>query len=97
MTQYSYDAANNQTAIAYSDGRQVTRAYNAINQETAMTDWLGTKTYTRDALGRILSSTDFEGKTTGFTWNSRDQKMSISTQTAAKWRIIMMSGEICQV
>jgi hypothetical protein len=24
-----------------------------------MTDWLGTKNYTRDALGRILSSTDF--------------------------------------
>ncbi len=78
MTQFTYDVANNQTAIVYSDNRQVTRQYNALNQETAMTDWLGTKTYTRDALGRILSSTDFEGKTTGFTWNSRDQKMTIS-------------------
>ncbi len=34
--------------------------------------------HVRDALGRILSSTDFEGKTTAFTWNSRDQKMTIS-------------------
>lgn len=43
-----------------------------------MTDWLGKTTYTLDALGRIIETNDFEGKITGYEWNSRNQKVSMT-------------------
>jgi RHS repeat-associated protein len=78
VTNYTYDSVNNLTSIIYDSGKTVSYTYNPNNQITSMTDWLGTNTYDLDVLGRINTVTDYEGRITGYTWNSRDQKLSMT-------------------
>ena len=76
-TVYGYDLQNNLNVITYNDSKTVSYKHNNNGYVTEMTDWLGTTRYTLDLKGRIKESTDWEGKTTGFTWNGRDQKVSM--------------------
>ncbi len=78
ITTNIYDSVNNLTQVEYDSSKTVSYTYNPNNQITSMTDWLGTNTYDLDVLGRINTVTDYEGKVTGYTWNSRNQKLSMT-------------------
>jgi len=59
-TTYTYNNANQQTGITYSDGvtPNATFAYDANGRRTSMVDGTGTSTWTYDNLGRVTDTTD---------------------------------------
>lgn len=77
-TTFTYDVLNNLTSVNYANNTSVTYGYNALSQMISMTDSLGTSTYDVDALGRIVSESDFENKVTSFVWHHNNQKSSMT-------------------
>jgi YD repeat-containing protein len=53
LTQYTYDAMDRLTGVAYDDGTAVGLAYDALGGLTAMTDTHGTTVYTYDGAGQL--------------------------------------------
>ncbi len=47
--------------VSYADGTSVHFSYDRHDRLSAMTDSLGTTTYTRDAAGRVIPMTDANG------------------------------------
>jgi RHS repeat-associated protein len=73
-TVMAYDAANQLTAVTYSDG--VTPnvsglSYDADGQRTAETDGTGTSSWTWDSLHRLTGYTNGNGETVSYTYNLR--------------------------
>lgn len=80
-TTYTYDAANQLTAISYSDGRtpnvsQIT--YDADRQRTGMTDGTGASSWVWDSLHRMTSSTSGAGQTVGYGYDLKGQLTSLT-------------------
>ena len=71
-TTYTLDDQQRTTGIRYPDGTTVARTYGADN--TLASDENGTYTY--DAQGNMLTSTDVMGRTTTYTYNSDNQVKS---------------------
>lgn len=79
-TTFTYDPANQVTAITYSDGTtpNVTNiAYDNDGQRTAMTDGTGTSSWVWDSLHRLMSSTTGAAKTVGYGYDLRGNLTSI--------------------
>ena len=86
-TTYTYDADGNQTSVTDPNGNTTTYTYNALNEKTAR---IGpaifdsatgqfvtpTTTYTYDANGNQVSTTDPNGNTTTYTYNADNEKIS---------------------
>lgn len=84
-TTITYDAANERTAIDYSDGTPAVSAitYDADGQRTTMTDGTGTSTWTWDSLNRLVSATNGAtvsggGQTVGYTYDLKNQNTGIT-------------------
>ena len=77
-TTYEYDPLNMMKKINYNGEKQVEFQYNPLGQLTEMKDWLGVTKFDLDPLGRILEVTDFENKTTKYTWTNTGEKESIT-------------------
>lgn len=80
-TTSSYDAANQRTAITFSDGvtPNVTNiTYDADGQRTAMSDGTGTSTWAWDSLHRLTSQTNGAGKTVGYGYDIGGRLSSIT-------------------
>lgn len=80
-TSYTYDVANELTAISYSDGRtpNVTNiTYDADSQRTGMTDGTGTSSWAWDSLHRMTSSTNGAGQTVGYGYDLKGQLTSLT-------------------
>lgn len=67
-TTYTYDAKNDLTSIAYPDST-VTQTFDGVGNRLTMTDWLGTHTWTYDALNRVATATDASGNTVAYTYD----------------------------
>ena len=78
VTELSYDASGNVTAIREEDsnpqggiGRSFLYEYDALNRLVKTTDPLGNSTvYTYDALGSLLTVTDGRGSTTSYAYDA---------------------------
>jgi len=80
-TTYSYDSANQLTAINYSDG--VTPnvsgiSYDANGQRLAMTDGTGTSSYGWDSLRRMVSYQNGNGAQVQWSYNLRNLPITIT-------------------
>ena len=85
-TSYSYNAANQLTAVTYSDGTtpNVTAVgYDALGRRTSMTDSVGTSNWTFDTLGRLTTSTTPAGGTTGYGYDLNGRVTSIAYPNGA--------------
>src|SRR5262249_53259700 len=67
-TTYGYDAADEVTSIAYSDGTtpNVSIGYDSDGQRQSMTDGTGSSTWVWDSLHRLTSSTNGAGSAVGY-------------------------------
>jgi RHS repeat-associated protein len=80
-TNFSYDAANELTGIAYSDGvtpNVSSIQYDADGQRTAMTDGSGTSSWARDSLRRLTSSTNGNGAQVQYQYNLRNLETKVA-------------------
>lgn len=79
-TTHTYDAANQLTAVTYSDGvtPNVTGiSYDADGQRTAMTDGTGTSSWTWDSLHRLTGYANGTGAAIAFGYDLRGTQTSI--------------------
>ncbi|MHB8340297.1 MAG: RHS repeat-associated core domain-containing protein [Mycobacteriales bacterium] len=74
-TSYSYDAAGELTALAYSDGvtPAVSYAYDANGRRSSMTDGTGTSSYFYDLAGELTSATNGAGQNVGYVYDLRGE------------------------
>ena len=79
-TTYTYDAANQLTAITYSDGvtPNVTVTYDADGQRTGMTDGTGTSSWGWDSLHRMVSYTNGNGVQVQWVYNLRNLPTTVT-------------------
>jgi RHS repeat-associated protein len=79
VTSNSYDNSGALTATNYSDPAtpDVTIAYGAAGQRTAMTDGSGTQTWTYDSLGRVTGHTNGANKTVEYEYSIRGELTTI--------------------
>jgi RHS repeat-associated protein len=78
-TSYSYDAADQLTAIRYHDPNtpDVKYFYDAAGQRASMTDGSGTSTWSYNSLGDAVSTTNGAGDTISYTLDSASNITSI--------------------
>jgi RHS repeat-associated protein len=83
-TLYTYDPANEQTSITYNntDTPNVTaETYDGDSRRVSMTEQHGsgsaTSTWAYDSLGDLTSATDSNGKTVGYTYDTRQDQLSV--------------------
>ena len=80
-TSYSYDAANEQLSVSYSDGvtpNVTATAYDADGRRTSVTDGTGTSAYAFDSLGRLTTSTTGAGAGVGYAYDLANQLTAIT-------------------
>jgi RHS repeat-associated protein len=79
-TTRSYDAGNRLVNITYSDGitPNVTYAYDADGNRTAMTDGTGTTSSTFDQLDRLTRTSNGHGGSIGYTYNLANEQTQIA-------------------
>jgi RHS repeat-associated protein len=65
-TTNTYNTANDVSNIAYADSKSVAQTFDGVGNRLTMTDWLGTSTWTYDALNRVTSATDYNNKTVSY-------------------------------
>lgn len=63
---YVYTTANDLDHISYSDSKTVSYTWDGVGNRLTMVDWIGTTTYTVDALNRVTSVTDPAGNVIGY-------------------------------
>lgn len=76
-TAYSYDKRGLLKDILYEDGTSVAYSYDALRRLEEVKDSIGTTRIVTDALGRVSSVTDPQGKTVGYEWGSMDEKQRL--------------------
>ena len=81
---FAYDASGRRTSIALPGARTVTYAYDAADQVTALTDWLGqTFTFGYTADGQLASVLRPSGVQSSYTYDGADRLVSISHDGAS--------------
>lgn len=70
VTTYTHNTANDLTTIAYQDAKTVTQTFDGVGNRLTMVDWLGTSTWTYDALNRVSTHTDASGNVIGYSYDS---------------------------
>jgi YD repeat-containing protein len=85
-TTMTYDAANELVGVTYSDGStpNVTYAYDADGERTAMTDGTGSSGFSWDSLHRLTSATNGNGQTVAYGYNLRGLTTSITYPGSGK-------------
>jgi RHS repeat-associated protein len=70
-TSYSYDAANELTAITYGDGKTpgASFTYDRDGRRTGMTDGTGSTSYAYDAVGRLIQSVNGSGAKVAYSYD----------------------------
>lgn len=76
-TAYGYDERGLLKDILYADGTSVAYSYDALRRLEEVKDSIGTTRIVTDALGRVLSVTDPQGKTVGYEWGSMNEKQRL--------------------
>ncbi len=79
-TTYSYDNANRQTGIGYSDPatHAVTYGYDNANKRTSMLDGTGTTSYSYDSLSRLTSTTNGASQTTSYGYDRASRQTTLT-------------------
>jgi RHS repeat-associated protein len=80
LTTYTYDAANQLTAVSYSDGITpgVNYQYDVDGQRQQLADGTGTTTYTFDSLHRLTQSTNGAGSQVQYAYDLKGQLTSVT-------------------
>jgi RHS repeat-associated protein len=68
-TTTTYTVSGKVDTVSYHDGGSVSFTYDQHDRLSTMTDSLGTTSYSHDAAGRLLSSTDPHGFTVGYRYD----------------------------
>ena len=82
---YSYDNVGNKTQTTVTRNEQATTTtytYDGLNRLETVTDAEGTTTYTYDAVGNLETVTYPNGVVTGYSYNTVNQLVNITTQNA---------------
>ncbi len=69
LTTSTYNALTELSGVAYADTKTVANTYDGVGNRLTMVDWLGTHTYTYDALNRLLTDTNAAGQTITYTYD----------------------------
>ncbi|MDC7278415.1 DUF6531 domain-containing protein, partial [Butyrivibrio fibrisolvens] len=77
-TTYVYDITSQVSSINYADGRCVELSYDALGKLIQFKDWLGVTSVERDAMGRVLSVIDYNGKKVSYTYGKVSERTSIT-------------------
>ena len=80
-TIYIYTPTGKVDTVTYQDGSAVRFSYDQHDRLKNMADSLGTTTYTRDIAGRVLSTTDANGNTIGYTYDENGYNGLLTTLT----------------
>lgn len=65
----TYNALTELSGVAYADTKTIANTYDGVGNRLTMVDWLGTHTYTYDALNRVLTDTNAAGQTITYTYD----------------------------
>lgn len=76
-TSYGYDNRGLLKEILYADGTGVEYSYDALRRLKEVKDSIGTTGIVTDALGRVLSVTDPQGRAVGYEWGSMNEKQRL--------------------
>jgi len=77
-TTYSYNSTGLMEKILYADGTDVEYTYDALRKLKEIKDATGITTMEYDILGRVVSVTTPDQKTTGYEWGSMGERRSIT-------------------
>lgn len=69
LTTYTYNRAYDLTNVAYADTKTIANTYDDVGNRLTMVDWLGTHTYTYDALNRVLTDTNPSSQTISYAYD----------------------------
>jgi len=86
-TVYAYDAVGNLTNVAYQSGQTLKFSYDADNQLTAMSDAIGTTTFSYTPVGQLASeSGPWAGDTVSYTYTDRLRMvLNLQQPNASAW------------
>lgn len=76
-TRYGYDSRGLLKDILYGDGNSVSYSYDALGRLEEAKDASGFTKIIKDALGRVLSVTDPQGRETGYEWGSMGERLRV--------------------
>jgi RHS repeat-associated protein len=85
MTNYSYDALDRLTAVAYPDGTFQQFGFDPSGNRTVLTDTLGITRYTYDDADRLTRLTPPNGSPVDFTWDANGNMLSRSDGASYTW------------
>jgi len=69
LTTFTYNTLYELTGVLYADATTITNTYDGVGNRLTMVDWLGTHTYTYDALNHVLTDTNASGQTITYTYD----------------------------
>jgi RHS repeat-associated protein len=69
LTTYTYNHEYDLTNVAYADSKTVANTFDGVGNRLTMVDWLGTHTYTYDALNRVLTDTNPSSQTISYAFD----------------------------
>lgn len=77
VTRSSYTEEGELACIQYGDNRHAEYVYDKLHRLTQIKDWNGKTTIERDASGRILSVTNFDGKRVEYIYGDLGQRTKV--------------------
>ena len=78
INHFSYDALNRRTLSAYADGNSISYSYSPDGNRTSMVDSHGMTTYAYDALNRLVSVGNPNGKVVGYGYDAIGHRISLT-------------------
>ncbi|MEE5990544.1 MAG: DUF6531 domain-containing protein [Lachnospiraceae bacterium] len=76
-TAYRYDEIGLISGIDYADGKSVKLSYDALGRLKKLNDWLGNTDIVSDALGRVISVTDHNGRSVGYEYDAAGNRSAV--------------------
>ncbi|MCR5157304.1 MAG: DUF6531 domain-containing protein [Butyrivibrio sp.] len=76
-TSYTRDYKGNVTGVDYSDGKSVRLSYSALGKLEEIRDHLGVTKIVNDIAGRMISATDYSGRTVGYEYGPDNKRTAV--------------------
>lgn len=78
QTKFAYNKNGLLSGAEFADGRKMVAGYDLLNQLNYLNDWLGETRIENDALGRVLSVTDYQNRKVSYTYGVCGERKSIT-------------------
>lgn len=74
----AYRPDGTEESLLFGDGRKIAYEFDALKRLSRIEDWLGITRIERDAVGRVVDVTEYDGARTSYQWNGRGACTSLS-------------------